>query len=104
MTGLGGGKSSKSGGSKSKCKSSKGDALHKKVSIQTEKHHLSTLRNALRDELGGDRDVLSAFGAFTKIDRDGMALDVHFRTGKFVISNQNPSHTTYLGRANLVNF
>jgi len=32
MTGLGGGKSSKSGGSKSKGKSSKGDALHKKVS------------------------------------------------------------------------
>jgi hypothetical protein len=92
MTGLGGGKSSKSGGSKSKGKSSKGDALHKKVSIQTEKHHLSTLRNALRDELGGDRDVLSAFGA------------LHFRTGKFVISNQNPSHTTYPGRANLVNF
>ena len=48
--------------------------------------------------------MLSAFGAFTKIDRDGMALDVHFRTGKFVISNQNPSHTTYPGRANLVNF
>lgn len=84
MSSCGSGKSSKGGGSKSKGKSSKGDALHKKVSIQTEKHHLSTLRSALRDELGGDRDVLQAFGAFNKIDRDGMALDVHFKTGSTI--------------------
>ena len=68
--------------------SSKGDALHKKVSIKTEKHHLTTLRTALRDELGGDRDVLSSFGAFTKYDREGLALDVHFRTGNTITDDE----------------
>ena len=88
MSSCGSGKSSKGGGSKSKGKSSKGDALHKKVSIKTEKHHLTTLRTALRDELGGDRDVLSSFGAFTKYDREGLALDVHFRTGNTITDDE----------------
>jgi GNAT superfamily N-acetyltransferase len=88
MSSCGSGKSSKGGGSKSKGKSSKGDALHKKVSIKTEKHHLTTLRAALRDELGGDRDVLSSFGAFTKYDREGLALDVHFRTGSTITDDE----------------
>lgn len=88
MSSCGSGKSSKGGGSKSKGKSSKGDALHKKVSIKTEKHHLATLRTALRDELGGDRDVLSSFGAFTKYDREGLALDVHFRTGSTITDDE----------------
>jgi GNAT superfamily N-acetyltransferase len=88
MSACGSGKSSKGGGSKSKGKSSKGDALHKKVSIKTEKHHLTTLRAALRDELGGDRDVLSSFGAFTKYDREGLALDVHFRTGSTITDDE----------------
>ena len=88
MSSCGSGKSSKGGGSKSKGKSSKGDALHKKVSIKTEKHHLTTLRTALRDELGGDRDVLSSFGAFTKYDREGLALDVHFRTGSTITDDE----------------
>lgn len=81
MSACGSGKSSKGGGSKSKGRSCKGDALIKKVHLKTEKHHLATLRNALRDELGHDRDVLSGFGAFTKYDREGLELDVHFRTG-----------------------
>ena len=80
MTGLGGGKSSKGGGSKAKGKSSKGDALHKKVNMQTSKDDLVTLRAALRDELGHDRDVLAGFGAFTKYARNDLALDVPFRT------------------------
>ena len=88
MSACGSGKSSKGGCSKSKGKSSKGDALHKKVSIKTEKHHLTTLRAALRDELGGDRDVLSSFGAFTKYDREGLALDVHFRTGSTITDDE----------------
>ena len=81
MSACGSGKSSRGGGSKSKGRSCKGDALIKKVHLKTEKHHLATLRNALRDELGHDRDVLSGFGAFTKYDREGLELDVHFRTG-----------------------
>ena len=55
MSGIGSGKSSKGGGAKSRSKGGKGDALHKKVSIQTSKEHLTTLRLALRDELGHDR-------------------------------------------------
>ena len=81
MSACGSGKSSKGGGSKSRGKSVKGDAFHKKVHMQTSKEHLATLRGALRDELGNDRNVLAGFGAFTKYDRGGLALDVHFRTG-----------------------
>ena len=60
MSACGSGKSSKGGGSKSRSKGGKGDALHKKVSLQTSKEHLTTLRQALRDELGHDRDVVPA--------------------------------------------
>jgi len=64
-----------SGGSKSKSGGSKSD-VHKKVQIATSKEHLTTLRSALRDEAGHDRDVLKGFAAFTAFDRSGLALDV----------------------------
>ena len=78
----------KGGGSKSRSKGGKGDALHKKVSLQTSKEHLTTLRQALRDELGHDRDVVSGFGAFTKYDRNDLALDIHFRTGSTITDDE----------------
>ena len=78
MSKCGSGGSSKGGGSKSKSKGGRGDALHKKVALQTNdvKEHLSILRSALRDELGNDRDVLAGFGPFTKFDRNGLELDL----------------------------
>ena len=88
MSGIGSGKSSKGGGAKSRSKGGKGDALHKKVSIQTSKEHLTTLRLALRDELGHDRDIISGFGAFTKYDRNDLALDIHFRTGSTITDDE----------------
>ena len=88
MSGIGSGKSSKGGGAKSRSKGGKGDALHKKVSIQTSKDHLTTLRLALRDELGHDRDIISGFGAFTKYDRNDLALDIHFRTGSTITDEE----------------
>ena len=88
MSACGSGKSSKGGGSKSRSKGGKGDALHKKVSLQTSKEHLTTLRQALRDELGHDRDVISGFGAFTKYDRNDLALDIHFRTGSTITDDE----------------
>ena len=88
MSSCGSGKSSKRGGSKAKGKSCKGDALHKKVHMKTSKEHLTVLRTALRDELGGDRNVLAGFGAFTKYDREGLALDVHFRTGSDITDQE----------------
>ena len=88
MSGIGSGKSSKGGGAKSRSKGGKGDALHKKVSIQTSKEHLTTLRLALRDELGHDRDIISGFGAFTKYDRNDLALDIHFRTGSTITDEE----------------
>ena len=88
MSACGSGKSSKGGGSKSRSKGGKGDALHKKVSLQTSKEHLTTLRQALRDELGHDRDVVSGFGAFTKYDRNDLALDIHFRTGSTITDDE----------------
>ena len=90
MSKCGSGGSSKGGGSKSKSKGGRGDALHKKVALQTNdvKEHLSILRYALRDELGNDRDVLAGFGPFTKFDRNGLELDVSFRTGTSISDDE----------------
>ena len=90
MSKCGSGGSSKGGGSKSKSKGGRGDALHKKVALQTNdvKEHLSILRSALRDELGNDRDVLAGFGPFTKFDRNGLELDVSFRTGTSISDDE----------------
>jgi hypothetical protein len=61
-----------------------------KVALQTSNvnEHLPILRSALRDELGNDRDVLQAFGAFTKFDRNGLSLDVGFRTGTTITDGE----------------
>ena len=56
--------------------------------MQTSKEHLATLRTALRDELGHDRDVLAGFGAFAKYDKNDLALDVHFRTGSDITDDE----------------
>ena len=88
MSACGSGKSSKGGGSKSKGKSAGGDVIVRTQALKTDTDHLATLRSALRDELGDDRDVLAGFAAFTKYDREGLALDVHFRTGSTITDEE----------------
>ena len=96
MSACGSGKSSKGGGSKSKGKSAGGDVIVRTQALKTDTDHLATLRSALRDELGDDRDVLAGFAAFTKYDREGLALDVHFRTGSSTVEAHYQAQLTAL--------
>ena len=52
--------------------------------IKTCQEHLATLRAALRDELGQDRDVLAPFKPFAKYERNGLQLGIEFRSGESI--------------------